>query len=74
MSKAFNDKESKKALRAFESISDYCSTRDDNCGDCVFAADLDGVCLFQDSVWMGDNRLSSITKSDILDRATELMN
>lgn len=73
MNKAFNDKESKKALRAFETISEYCRSRNDKCLDCVFAAHLDGVCLFQDSVWMGDNFIGGITKSKIIERATELM-
>ena len=73
MAKAFTDKESKQALKAFEIISSYCKNRSDDCGDCVFASDLEGVCLFQDAVWMSDNRMSSITKDEILKRATELM-
>ena len=73
MTKPFTDSESNKALKAFEIISNYCRTRDDNCGDCVFAADIDGSCLFQDSLWMGENRMGSITKSEILERATELI-
>ena len=76
MAKAFTDKASKQALKAFETISNYCRSNFGscgNCGGCVFAADLDGVCLFQDSVWMSDNVMASITKEDILERATELM-
>lgn len=73
MVKAFTDKESKQALKAFETISNYCRSRSDDCGDCVFASDLEGICLFQDSVEMSDNRMSSITKAEILARATELI-
>lgn len=72
MVKAFTDKESKQALKAFETISNYCRSRSNDCGDCVFASDLEGICLFQDSVEMSDNRMSSIAKAEILARATEL--
>ena len=73
MAKAFTDKESKQALKAFETISNYCRNRSDDCGDCVFASDMEGICLFQDAVMMSDNRMSTISKDEIIERATELM-
>lgn len=72
MSKPFSDSDSKKALKALEELQRYCHSRDKNCGDCVFAADLDGACLFKDSSFVGESGLSAITRSEILNRATEL--